>query len=90
VQESLSNIVRHAGAAATAIEVAYLPASVRVTVTDDGVFRESTPAGASSGHGVKIMGERMAVAGGTLTAGPLGAGWRVVAEVPVREKAVAV
>ncbi|WP_203581759.1 sensor histidine kinase [Microbacterium hibisci] len=85
VQESLSNVVRHAGAAATAIEVAYLDGRVRVTVTDDGVFRTAARVGGSSGHGVRIMRERMAVAGGSLTAGPLGGGWRVVAEVPVRE-----
>ncbi|MFE5407401.1 sensor histidine kinase [Microbacterium sp. NPDC056569] len=85
IQESLSNVVRHAGAAATAIEVAYLDGRVRVTVTDDGVFRSADAAGAAGGHGVRIMHERMAVAGGSLTAGPLGGGWRVIAEVPVRE-----
>ena len=85
IQESLSNVVRHAGAAATAIEVVYLAGSVRVTVTDDGVFRSADVVGSAGGHGVRIMRERMTVAGGSLSAGPLGAGWRVVAEVPVRE-----
>jgi signal transduction histidine kinase len=85
IQESLSNVVRHAGAAATAIEIAYLDGAVRVTVTDDGVFRSADVVGAAGGHGVRIMRERMAVAGGLLSAGPLGGGWRVVAEVPVRE-----
>jgi signal transduction histidine kinase len=89
VQESLSNIVRHAGAAATAIEVAYLADAVRVTVTDDGVFRRADGAAPSSGHGVRIMRERMTVAGGTLSAGALGGGWRVVAEVPLRDREAA-
>jgi signal transduction histidine kinase len=89
IQESLSNIVRHAGAAATAIRVDYREDAVAVTITDDGVFREQAPVGASRGHGLRIMGERMSVAGGTLTAGPFGSGWRVVAQVPMREAVAA-
>lgn len=85
VQEALSNIVRHAGAAATTVHVSYASDAVQVSVTDDGVFRENVPPASSSGHGLRIMTERMTVAGGSLRAGPHGQGWRVVATVPLRD-----
>lgn len=85
VQEALSNVVRHAGAAATRIEVAWAPDRVTVTVTDDGRPRVPTPPGAGpGGHGQLHMRERVSVAGGTLAVGPVrGGGYRVRASFPV-------
>ncbi len=85
VQEALSNVVRHAGAAATRVEVAWAGDSVTVTVTDDGRARVPVPAGtAPGGHGQLHMRERVAVAGGTLAVGPVrGGGYRVRASFPV-------
>jgi len=38
----------------------------------------------SSGHGLRGMGDRVEASGGTLTAGPAGAGtWAVVAHLPL-------
>ena len=86
VQEALSNVVRHAGAAATRVEVHHEPDAVTVTVTDDG--RPRVPAddeeGGSGGHGQLHMRERVAVAGGRLEVGPVrGGGYRVRASFPV-------
>jgi signal transduction histidine kinase len=85
VQEALSNVVRHAGAAATTVEVHYEPERVTVTVTDDGRRRilvdDDRTAG---GHGQLHMRERVAVAGGRLEVGPVrSGGYRVRASFPV-------
>jgi signal transduction histidine kinase len=89
VQEALSNVVRHAGGAATRVELAYAPDRVTVTVTDDG--RPRLPAAeegtepAPGGHGQLHMRERVSVAGGVLEVGPLrGGGYRVRAGFPVQ------
>ncbi|MGY1635594.1 sensor histidine kinase [Geodermatophilus sp. SYSU D00742] len=85
VQEALSNVVRHAGAAATRVTVAHAPDAVTVTVVDDGRPRvgAEVPTG-SGGHGQLHMRERVAVAGGRLEVGPVrGGGYRVRATFPV-------
>ncbi len=86
VQEALSNVVRHAGATATRVQLAYEAERVTVTVVDDG--RPRVPSGGASGvsggHGQLHMRERVAVAGGSLEVGPLrGGGYRVRASFPV-------
>ncbi|MGY1610239.1 MULTISPECIES: sensor histidine kinase [unclassified Geodermatophilus] len=84
VQEALSNVVRHAGAAATRVEVAWTPGRVTVTVTDDGRPRLEPAPHAPGGHGQLHMRERVAVAGGDLDVGPVrGGGYRVRAGFPV-------
>jgi signal transduction histidine kinase len=88
VQEALSNVLRHAGGAATTVELGYAPGRVTVTVTDDGRRRLPVPdrsaETATGGHGQLHMRERVAVAGGTLEVGPLrGGGYRVRAVFPV-------
>ena len=89
VQEALSNVVRHAGGAATCVDVAYRGDRVTVTVTDDGRPRGTSgePAAAgrvTGGHGQLHMRERVAVAGGSLEVGPVrGGGYRVRATFPV-------
>ena len=88
VQEALSNVLRHAGGAATTVELAYAPDRVTVTVTDDGRRRlpvaDSTGETAPGGHGQLHMRERVSVAGGTLEVGPVrDGGYRVRAGFPV-------
>ena len=90
VQESLTNVVRHAGAAAATVRVAYRPDRVLVEVTDDGdgsgsagADDPSIPAGSFAGRGIAGMRERVAAAGGELDAGPRpGGGFRVTARLP--------
>jgi signal transduction histidine kinase len=95
VQEALSNVLRHAGGAATSVEVAYAPDRVTVTVTDDGRRRLPVPdrsgETAPGGHGQLHMRERVSVAGGDLEVGPVrGGGYRVRASFPVPAEKTAV
>jgi signal transduction histidine kinase len=79
VQEGLTNVLRHGGPAAT-VTIDHEPGLVRVAVGDDGPARE--PRG-EPGHGLIGMRERVAVFGGTLTAGPRpGGGFDLAATLP--------
>ena len=71
--------------------VAYDDATVRVEVSDDGHPRIRHPLAASgAGQGLQGMQERVAMAGGELTAGRRpGGGWAVVARLPLEPKATA-
>jgi signal transduction histidine kinase len=88
VQEALSNVLRHAGGAATTVELVYASDRVTVTVTDDGRRRLPVPdrsaETAPGGHGQLHMRERVTVAGGSLEVGSVrGGGYRVCAAFPV-------
>jgi signal transduction histidine kinase len=87
VQESLTNVLKHAGpGASAAVTVARSESSVRVSVHDDGAG-PSGPA-ASTAHGIVGMCERAAVYGGTLRTGAwAGGGFEVEALIPLREEA---
>ncbi|MEO3936163.1 sensor histidine kinase [Dermatophilaceae bacterium Soc4.6] len=83
IQESLTNVLKHAGPDATAdVEVLSLPGLLRVVVTDDGVGGASRDDG--DGHGIVGMRERVTSSGGTLLVGsrPQG-GFSVVATLPL-------
>lgn len=84
VQESLTNVMKHAGAGAAAtVLLEHHPDRVAVTVTDDGAGTAARPTGAGTGSGLDGMRERVAAAGGELRAGPRpGGGWSVHAVVP--------
>ena len=82
VQESLTNVVRHARGATARVVVYYATREVVVTVEDDG-----RPRGARSsdggGHGIQGMRERAQLLGGELQAGTrLDNGFRVSARLP--------
>ena len=79
VQESLTNVIRHAaGATATVSVMAADGGCLTVEVADDGTGRRA--AGGGTGMGIRGMRERAEATGGTLSAGPgPGGGWVVVA-----------
>jgi signal transduction histidine kinase len=80
VQESLTNVLKHAPTATRAtVTLRYEPSLVEVQVDNDGVPDVSVAAPTSPrGQGVMGMSERAAVFGGTVQAGPWGhGGWRV-------------
>jgi signal transduction histidine kinase len=68
VQESLTNVVRHAGARHADVTVRYGPDELVVEVADDGHGPDG--AGAVPGHGIAGMAERVAALGGTFRTGP--------------------
>ena len=87
VQEALTNSRRHSRARVAHVRLGYSPQALRVEVTDDGPGGSDHPAPA--GYGLIGMRERAALYGGTLEAGPRvdGAGFRVVALLPVGDTA---
>ena len=88
VQESLTNVVKHAGPGAHAtVTVRHEPGAVVLNVDDDGAGVARVGDG-PIGHGHLGMRERVAVWGGTLTTGPLpDGGYRVTARLPYDERA---
>jgi signal transduction histidine kinase len=71
VQESLTNVIRHAGASFVQVTVrAENDRSLHVEVCDDGAGAASTPASSGSGIGIRGMRERAESTGGRLDAGP--------------------
>jgi signal transduction histidine kinase len=86
VQESLTNVLKHAGADACAsVTIARVEGSVRVSVHDDGVG-QSKPI-SSAAHGIVGMRERAALYGGTLSTGTRSAGgFEVEARIPLPEE----
>jgi len=82
LQESLTNVLRHAGPdASAAVCLRYEPGALTIRVTDDGTGGDGT---SGSGHGLTGMSERAAAVGGELSAGPRpGGGFEVTARLPV-------
>jgi signal transduction histidine kinase len=81
VQESLTNVVRHANARSATVRVHVDGPVLRVEVADDG-GASSAPADAA-GFGLQGMRERVEALGGQFHAGPDPAdGWRVTATIP--------
>ncbi|RKT82586.1 Signal transduction histidine kinase [Saccharopolyspora antimicrobica] len=81
-QEALTNVLRHAGATRCSLGLAVVPGALSVSVVDDG----NGCATATPGHGLRGMRERVALHGGTITAGPEpGGGFAVRARLPFAE-----
>ncbi|NEB77324.1 two-component sensor histidine kinase [Streptomyces sp. SID14478] len=85
-QESLTNAARHAPGGEVAVELAFAPASTALRIVNGPATRE-VAAGIGSGMGLIGMRERVALLGGTITAGPVTegpheGGWRVEAVIP--------
>ncbi|SFP04063.1 Signal transduction histidine kinase [Amycolatopsis arida] len=80
VQESLTNVVKHAAPARCRVLVESDGNEVRVEVTDDG---DPVPADRPAGHGLIGMRERATLYGGVFSAGPRpGGGFAVRAAIP--------
>jgi signal transduction histidine kinase len=84
VQESLTNVLKHAGPAAVTVELDFSD-EVAVTVTDDGRGASAALTGIpGAGRGTAGMRDRVAALGGKLSAGPKpGGGYRVCATIPL-------
>ena len=80
VQEALTNVLKHAGAAQARVTLRYADGEMELEVSDDG---QGPVPGAVGGHGLAGMRERVAVFGGTIESGALnGHGFRVRARLP--------
>ncbi|MFI9744339.1 sensor histidine kinase [Streptomyces sp. NPDC052494] len=83
VQESLTNVVRHASTPACRVTVERSEDTLLVEITDDGPARPSGPP-AGAGYGIVGMRERAALLGGRFSAGPRpGGGYHVTAALPL-------
>jgi signal transduction histidine kinase len=82
VQESLTNVARHAAAASASVRIDYRPEALVIRIDDDG---KATPDTAPvPGVGLLGMRERVTALGGHLRAAPRGTGgFTVQAELPV-------
>lgn len=86
VQESLTNVMRHADARAAEVLLTYSPTAVGIRVTDDGRRAGPSAGPAGEGHGILGMQERARMVGGTCTAAALvDGGFRVEAVLPLGE-----
>jgi signal transduction histidine kinase len=85
VQESLTNIARHApDARSVTVTVAHDTGRVTVEITDDARVVTSVRSPLGNGYGLVGMRERVEALGGKVRAGPLAqAGWSVHASLPV-------
>lgn len=82
VQESLTNVLKHAAGARARVEIAHRPAEVRLAIVDDGAG--GTRGGEGNGHGLVGMRERVGLYGGELHAGPRAeGGFEVRARLPL-------
>jgi anti-sigma regulatory factor (Ser/Thr protein kinase) len=80
IQESLTNVIRHAGPATADVHLDYRDTVLRIEITDTGRGNLAAGgymagvltglAGLGGGHGITGMRERAASVGGELTAGP--------------------
>ena len=84
-QEALTNARKHAHAQRVELFLAYEPTGTRLTVEDIAIGDDGdrSPEGDGAGYGLTGMRERAALLGGTLTAEPTEAGFRVELWVPV-------
>jgi signal transduction histidine kinase len=82
VQESLTNVLKHAGPATARVDLDFGDRTLTVKISDDG--RARVPRESPVSHGIRGMRERAELYGGVLTAGPsAGGGFAVVARLPL-------
>jgi signal transduction histidine kinase len=83
VQESLTNVVKHAHARQVSISLTRTEGSVKAVIEDDG--QGFDPTGPDAGHGLIGMRERLALLGGRLQIeSSAESGTTVAVEVPIR------
>jgi signal transduction histidine kinase len=82
LQESITNVIRHAGLTRVTVAIDHGTDALEVRVSDEGAPVDASPAG--PGRGIAGMRERCGLLGGELTAGPRpGGGFEVKARLPL-------
>lgn len=82
-QEGLTNVLRHSAATTAVVTLDVSNEATTLSVADPGPRGRPAPV---SGFGLAGLSERLAELGGSLTAGPDGAGFRLAADVPLRNE----
>ncbi|GAA4104023.1 sensor histidine kinase [Nonomuraea soli] len=83
-QESLTNVLKHAGPTRARLTLEYTADAVTVQVGDDGPARPADVTQATPGYGLLGMSERIKLYQGTISAGPRpSGGFQVTANVPL-------
>ena len=80
-QEALTNVARYAPSARSTVTVRYEDERTKLSV-NNGVSAAPPRQGMGGGRGLEGLRERIARAGGTMSAGPTAEGWRIEIEVP--------
>ncbi|MGX8907561.1 sensor histidine kinase [Streptomyces netropsis] len=85
VQEALTNVLKHADARSVTVRLVWEPATLAVTVENDGAGAAVPRPYAGSGRGLIGIRERAAAHGGTAVSGPgpQGVGFRVAVRLPL-------
>jgi signal transduction histidine kinase len=84
VQESLTNVARHAGPATATVRLTHSPDRLDIEVCDDGGAPATNGPSQGTGSGIAGMRERARALGGRLQAGPRpGGGFAVTAHLPL-------
>ena len=84
VQESLTNVARHAGEATATVRLTHGPDRLDVEIRDDGHAAATNGSFQGSGSGIAGMRQRADALGGRLEAGPCpGGGFVVTAHLPL-------
>jgi len=82
VQEALTNVLKHSHPTNVEVTLAFRRSRLDVEVVDDGTTVEHD--GATTGHGIVGMRERVALLGGELETGRrAGGGYRIAARLPI-------
>ncbi|MYV97963.1 two-component sensor histidine kinase [Streptomyces sp. SID3343] len=84
VQESLTNVLRHAGPVLVEVSVSVDTESVELTVRNGIGESSELPRRTGGGSGLRGIRERAALLGGEATAGPHDGYWRVRVRLPLR------
>ncbi|WP_082876133.1 sensor histidine kinase [Nocardia pseudobrasiliensis] len=86
VQESLTNVVKHAHTNRARVEMRWADTELTVSILDDGPDAEAAPDTGASGSGMGLAGirERVSLFGGRFEAGPrVAGGFAVIVDVPI-------
>ena len=86
VQESLTNVLRHAGARTVRVSARLVDRMLSLQVVDDG---DASTAKTPTGTGIRGMRERAELLGGTFSAHPAPGGFIVTAQIPARAEGAA-
>ena len=80
VQESLTNVLKHANASRARVAVDFGTEQLRLEISDDG---DGSLVTGASGNGLAGMRERLDLYGGDFSAGPRSRGFAVTARIPL-------